>query len=169
MRLLLNFVVQHWIEIVIGAVLAVLSAVLADFVQPASRIRSAVRHAKNMLASQSVALLRSRITETERYRNRVAAYLASDKAHYLATLQAVLFMLLAMCFGATLFLINRLMSIPPGRWELLVLAPITMAIGVGWSGLRMASWDTRPKMSDVIAKLDREIDGLKAKLKALTK
>lgn len=160
-----NFVIQHWIELVIGAVFAILCAVLADFVQPASRLRAAVRHFKNKLAEQSAARLRTRIAQTELYRDRVAAYLASDKALYLATLQFSLGILLLMCVAAASFLIGRLTLIP-GQSELLALAPIVGAIIIGVYGVRMASWDTRPKISEVIAKLDGEITELRAKLDA---
>jgi len=65
--------------------------------------------------------LKFRIAETERYRDRVAAYLASDKAHYLATLQFILGILLLMCMGVGVFLLGRLTLIP-GDFELVALA-----------------------------------------------
>src|ERR1035441_2627961 len=162
-----DFVVQHWTELVFAVIFAIVFGVLADFVQPASRLRAAIRHLKNKLAEQSAARLRTRIAETERYRDRVAVYLASDKAHYLATLQFILGILLLMCMGAGVFLMGRLTLIP-GDFELVALAPIAVAMVLAVSALRMASWDTRPKISEVIEKLDREIAGLKAKLNART-
>ena len=158
-----NFVVQHWIELVIGAVFAILCAVLVDFLQPASRLRGAIRHFKNKLAEQSTARLRTRIAETERYRDRVAVYLTSDKALYLATLQLILGILIAMCAAIASFLVGRF-TLTPGRFDLLALLSIVMAIVMGVYGMRMASWDTRPKISEVIAK--GEIAELGAKLDA---
>ena len=161
-----QFVVEHWTELIFAVVFAIVFGVIADFVQPASRLRTAMRHLKNRLAEQSAARLRTRISETEHYRNRVNAYLASDKAHYLATLQFILGILLLMCMGAGILLVGRLTLIP-GAFELLALAPIVVAIVMAVYAIRMASWDTRPKISEVIQKLDREISELNAKLEAL--
>jgi hypothetical protein len=65
--------------------------------------------------------------------------------------------------GAGVFLLGRLTLIP-GDFELVALAPIMVAMVMAVYALRMASWDTRPKIAEVIEKLDREIAELKAKL-----
>jgi hypothetical protein len=166
-----DFVVTYRIDLIIGAVFALIFALIVDFLQPASRLRAAVRHFRNKLAEASVAELRQRIAQQERYREAVASFLASDKSLYLATLQYIIGMLLFICGAAAFVLVNelipvRLAPVPSRLFALLFLA---LAVVLGAYGLRTASWDTPSKISEVIVKLEKEIAEMKAKLEARTR
>jgi hypothetical protein len=50
--------------------------------------------------------------------------------------------------------------------EIFDIALLAIAVVLGTYGIRLASMDTRPKVSELITKLDGEISELKAKLAA---
>jgi hypothetical protein len=170
--LLWNYVVQHSIEIVVAVVLALVFALIMDFLQPASRLGAAVRHYKNWHSERSMAALRERIARQERYRNTVASFLASDKSLYLVTLQYIIAMLLLMCMAAAIVIVGQLMQrlapSPDSGLRVVGLLPLVLAGVLGVYGLRTASWDTHARVSDVVAELDKEIGEMKAKLEAKT-
>ena len=151
---------HHWTDILLAALFGVLFAIVADFVQPASRIRAGIRYIRNKLAERSVASLDRRIRETEAYKARVESFRASAKAHYLATLQLILAVLVFMSAGMICFLMDRLQVSGPGSFGTLALGLFEIALVIGVYAISMASWDTDSKLAAVIAKLDGEIAGL---------
>lgn len=146
--------VRYWPDFVIALVLAV----IVDSLRIGSLIRGGVRRIQDRLAEQSVASLRARIQVQERYREGIARYLTSDKGLYLHTLVVVLTVLLLMCAGAVVLLLEPI--VPDVR--LLGLGIFTIAIVSCVYGMRLASLDTRPKVEDLLAKLDAEIAKMKA-------
>lgn len=162
-----NFIVEYRIDLGIGAAFALLFALLFDFIQPTSRIRTVVGFIKNKMADRSVARLQARIEELERYRGRLVAYLASDKSHYLAVLQLILGVMALMCLGAAVAMLESLGLIAES-FKLVALAPILIALVVAVGGVQTASWDTGPKISEVLSKVEAQIGELKAKLNART-
>jgi hypothetical protein len=167
LRGLWDFCYRYRIDIAFELFFAVVVGVFFEFLRVDSPLRAAVRHLKNKLAEQSAARRRTRIAQTELYRDRVQEYLTSDKALYLATLQFVLGILLFICVAAGVFLLGSL-TIIPKQFELLALLPITVATIMAVYGIHMTFWDTPAKISDVIAKLNGEIAELQAKLDART-
>jgi hypothetical protein len=79
----------------------------------------------------------------------------------------VLGIVLMLSTAATVILLGQL-AIMGGPYELVALAPLLMSIVMAVYGIRMASWDAAPKISKVVAELDREIDAMKAKLDSRT-
>ncbi len=159
--------VRYWPELVETLVFALLAAVIVDFLQIGSRMRGWVRRFRNQMAEQSIASLRTRIQKQERYRDTVASYLTSDKVLYLHTLGMVFAVLLLMCGGAVILLLERIM--PVRGVEILASGMFIIAMLCCAYGLRLASLDTRPKVEELLAKLDAEIAGMKAKLDGITK
>ena len=159
-----HYCVDHPIDVALALVFGIIFAILADFLQPASRIRAGIRRFKNYMVEGSDATLRERISTNEQYRNQMVTFLESDKAHYLAALKYILGVALLICAGATALTVGFLMG-TPGQYALIALAPFMMGIVLGVLGIRIASWDSRPKISEAIEQLDKELAALRAKLK----
>jgi hypothetical protein len=146
--------------------LALVFAIVVDLLRIGSIIRDGVRRIKNKLAERSVAQLQKRIVDQERYRNMIAAlYLESDKALYLHILGMVLAVLLLICVSAILFILGTL-GLGPAGLEIMIVGFLAIAVVFAVYGLRLAALDTRPKVSEMITKLDAGIATLKAKLEA---
>ena len=157
-----SFVIDHWPDVIIAAVLAALFAAIFEFVPIGSGIRSAIRHFKNRLSESSVKRLRDRIASLERYRETVTMYMSSDKAQYLHTLGIVLAVLVCICAGVVAILLGTLGLVRDAG--ILALGIFAIGITVGVYGLKLASLDTRAKLSELVQKLDADIANLKAKL-----
>ena len=163
LHLLWGFVANHWFEIV----LAVLLAVIADLLGIGSRLRTRIRHIKNRFSERSARRLRERIKQLESQRDRYVAYLSSDKALYLATFSIVIGMLLTIATGAALTESSGLL--PPLPLGFLGVFFYLLTIVIGIQGFKIASLDTRAKVSEMVAKLDSEIETLQKKLEAIGK
>jgi hypothetical protein len=154
---------RYWPDFVVALVLAV----IVDSLRIGSLIRTGVRRIQDRLAEQSTASLRTRIQNQEGYRTTLASYLTSDKGLYLHTLGMVLVVLLLMCVGTVILLLERM--VPERGVDLLALGIFAIAIVFCVHGIRLASLDTRPKVEELLAKLDAEIAAMKAKLDGKTK
>jgi hypothetical protein len=162
-----NYVIARPGDIAFAVILAIVFAVFADFWQPASRFRGVIRRIKNLLARGSATRLRTRITEMERYRGQLVAYVESDKAHYLAALQHIFGILLLMCGGAVVFGIGYFFSPLRNQYNLMAILVFVVAGLLSMSAIRITSWNSHSKLSDAIFKLDGEIAQMKAKLQKL--
>ena len=100
---LLDFFAHHWLDIA----LAVVFAIVADLIRIGSLIRAGVRHVKNRLAEQSLARLRKRIDELEKYRATLSLYLNAERALYLHALGMILAVLVSMCFAGIVLVLER--------------------------------------------------------------
>jgi hypothetical protein len=155
--------VRYWPDLLVALVLAV----IVDSLRIGSLIRAGVRRIQDRLAEQSIASLRTRIQNQERYRDTVASYLTSDKGLYLHTLGIVLSVLSCICMGAVVLLLGRL--VPESGVDLLALAIFASALVFCVYGIQLASLDKRPKIEELLAKLGAEIAQMKAKLDRKTK
>jgi len=158
MKLLLEFSIHHWQEMVF----ALIFAALADLLRLGSAIRTGVRHIRNRLAEQSLTRLRNRIVELERYREILRLYLTGERALYLHTLTMILAVLVCICMAAIVLVLERCGLFPNG--EIMAIGSLTVAVVFGTYGIRLASMDIRPKVSELLTKLDEEIFELKAKI-----
>jgi hypothetical protein len=181
-----DLIVDHWVDIVIGAVFAVIFGVIIDLLKIGSRVRAVFRHLKNKLAEQSVESLRTRIAQQEKSRDRIASFLSSDKALYLYTLRYIIAILILICVaagasvfndllalnkvvpGLRLILFGRVMSFPV-NFKVVALLIFALAAVLGIYSIRIASWDTHAKISKVVTKFDDEIAVMKRKLEARTR
>lgn len=81
----LYWLLDHWPDLVIAVVLAV----LVDVLRVRSRILEAWRWLKDKNAEHSVLQINERIAQQEKYRDMLKGYLASDKMLYLAALRSI--------------------------------------------------------------------------------
>lgn len=160
MKPMLEFCAHHSSDLMF----ALLFAIIADLLRIGSLIRSGLRKMKNRLAEQSVARLRKRIIELEQYRETIRLYLTAERALYLHILGMVLAVLVLMCMTGIVLMLGRFRLLPNA--EILATGVLMIAVVFGTYGVRLASMDTRPKVSELITKLDGEISELKAKLVA---
>jgi hypothetical protein len=85
---LVHTTLKEWL---IAFVLAVIVAMILDLFKVAgSHLRDFGRFLKNKAAEQSVARLRSRIKELEKYKASLTLFMSSDKAHYLNAFRILL-------------------------------------------------------------------------------
>lgn len=165
-----NWMAGHWQDVLLALVLGI----LVDILRLGSVIRGGLRHIDNKLSEHSTLRLTKRIAQLEKYRNTVNAYASSDKALYLSTLQLLLGILMFMCAGAIVSLLDLLswISAPlrPNALNFFALdiGIFAIAIVLAVHGLRLASLDTRLKVTAMVEKLDSEIAVLKTKLDSRT-
>jgi hypothetical protein len=154
--------------VVFGVIFAFVFALLFDLLPITSGIRSRIRLFRNKLAERSADKIRQRIKELEKYREGVAIYLVSDKAHYLNTLRFVLGILVAIALGASILITGLIFS--QARREIIVpfyftaLACFLFGVVGGAYAIRIASLDTQAKISAMIENINLDIEKLKAKL-----
>jgi hypothetical protein len=146
---------RYWPDLAIAAVLGV----VIDLLRVGSRVREGWRWVKDKYAESSVAAINRRIAEQEKYRNTLQSYLASDKAFYLAMLQAIVGMLLFMCMAGLLLIVGRLRFIVFPGSEIMAFAVLAIAIAAGVSTMKMGSFDGA-KMRALIQKINSEIAAL---------
>jgi hypothetical protein len=168
---LVHTTLKEWL---IAFVLAVIVAMVLDLFKVAgSHLRDFGRFLKNKAAEQSVARLRSRIKELEKYKASLTLFMSSDKAHYLNAFRILLGTLLCMCAAMLLLVIEHYQALvndrsvpnlPPPAIDLTVVMLFTFSIALIFQGLRVTSWDTRDKVAAEIKKYEREIANLTAKL-----
>jgi hypothetical protein len=151
--------VQHSGEIYLAAFFAL----VFELLRPASLIRAAFRRIKNKFAEKSVARLRQRITQLEKYRDTVALYLSSEKALYLHILGMILFVLLCMCGAGLVVLLYGFFGDEYGG-RIVAFGLLAVGMIIGAYSLRLTALDTRPKVSTLVEQLNSEIAALKAKL-----
>jgi hypothetical protein len=169
-------VIKRPVEAFWGLVWALLIWLVTDPFLADSRILALIRHSKNKFAERSFATLSRRINEQQRQRDRIAAYLASDKGLYLDVLKFILGVLMLSCLGGAIILVGRIMwevGLEAGRpgppLDLFALPPIGLAIFLAMCGIHwLTSTDTQEKVSERIAKLDGEIAKMRTKLHALS-
>ena len=161
-KIVFYWLLEHWPDVVIAIVLAV----IADLLRIGSAIRSGARQIKNRLAEQSVERLRKRIADLEKYQNTVKLYASSDKALYLSMFRFIIAIPVVMCIGAVLALMDTLGVLPNGNIGAICVFSLT--VGVGIQAMRFASLDTERKLFDFIAKLGGEIAALQEKLRRRT-
>ena len=160
-----NYLVVHRHEILFAAMLAI----IVDLFRVGSSIRSVGRFIRNKWAEKSVGRIRKRIRELEVYRDSLASYLISDKAHYLSTLRNILALLVSVTLGISILVVSRLPLFPrypvvPGSGDLFALICFAMAIVIGVVGLQIAAPDYQSKISKMIVGVDANIAKLSAKL-----
>jgi hypothetical protein len=95
----MKYMLREW---VVAGILALLAAAILDLLPVGeSRILKCAGLVKNKLSEKSVARLKKRIEELEKYKKNVDLMLNSDKALYLNTFRAIFGTLLFMCIGAS--------------------------------------------------------------------
>jgi ABC-type multidrug transport system fused ATPase/permease subunit len=149
-------------DLVIAFVFAIIGAFFWDVVKTGSA--AGIRQLRNKLSEQSVARLRERIVQMEKYRDVLNSYLSSDRALYLATLRLMLGILMFVCLGAVLTILNSLLPLPGLGFSIMALFIFIIAIVLCVYGAQLTGLDTRSKISEKIAALNSETDALKAKL-----
>lgn len=180
---------QHWPDVLIAVLLAIVFAIISDFLQIGSILRDRIRKFQNSRAEQSIALLRKRIDQMHDYKRR----LAYDRWIYLRAFRLVFMALVVLSLGSIAIAVGGTLSalapiplaIPPfvkllfrhyptdlpqvgllmrgfGAYLLLIVAVI------GNTGIKLVSMDTREKVQKRIEEVDREIDELKARLNEMT-
>jgi hypothetical protein len=162
-----NHVVTHKEDLV----WALLFAIIADSFRVGSFVRGGVRRMENKWSELSASRLQERISELEKRRDYYVSYMTSDKALYLFTLRIVFVILLGVSTGAAVSVLGRFPLVRayfPMTSD--VYAFLFFAVGIlgAWQGIRVTDFGTRSKLSEMIAKLDGEIAGLKSKLQERT-
>jgi len=160
-----DYLVVHWHELV----WALIFAIIVDLLRVGSSIRRVGRFSANKWAEKSVGRIRKRIKELEVYRDGLASYLISDKAHYLSTLRNILALLVSITLGISILIVSRLQPFPrypvlPGSGDLLALLCFAMAIVIGVVGLQIAAPDYQSKIAKMIEGVDANIAKLRTKL-----
>jgi hypothetical protein len=156
----MNWLIEHWIDVVVAIVLAVVCAILVDLLRVSSRVREGARWVKDKAAKSSVTRVNQRIAEQEKYRNTLQGYLGSDKLIYLAMLRSIVGLLLFMCIAGAILILGRLgLIVFPGT-ELMAFGALAIAIAAGVSTIQFGSFDSS-KMLELINKIDSEILALK--------
>lgn len=130
---------------------------------------------KNKLSEKSVARLKKRIEELEKYKKNLDLMLNSDKALYLNTFRAIFGTLLFMCIGAILTTLrhSEMLAVArpesPGALAMLDMVAIVMfalAITVALSSLTITvAEDNKQKFAAQSEKYGKEIENLKILLK----
>jgi hypothetical protein len=171
----LGWVYAYERGLVIGLIWAVSGAIVWDIIKSGSLI--GVRQLRNWLSNISVGRLRDRISEMEKYRERIISLGSSDKALYLALLQSVVVILTMISLATIVFIVQvavgfsamHYSGFPFGPQGLFVAADVgvlVVAIGVGVSALIVGVLDTPERVSKKVSELDSEIAGLRSKLDA---
>jgi len=164
-------------EWVVAGILALLAAAILDLIPVGgSRILKFAGLVKNKLSEKSVARLKKRIEELEKYKRNSDLMLNSDKALYLNTFRAIFGTLLFMCIGAILATLrhSEMLAVArpesPGGLAMLDMAAIMMfalAIAVALSSLTITvAEDNKQKFAAQSEKYGKEIENLKMILKA---
>jgi hypothetical protein len=172
----INASLREWVVgIVVGVIVGVVIAVILDLLAGDSKIRGLMRFVKNKISEQSVARLKKRIEELEKYKKNLDLMLNSDKALYLNTFRAIFGTLLFGCIGAILTILRHSEMLAmvrpesPGTLAILDLAAIMMfAIGftvaLGSVTVTIAE-DNKEKFAAQSEKYGKEIEQLKMILK----
>lgn len=170
----MEYMLREWF---VAGILALLAAAILDLLPVGeSRILKCAGLVKNKLSEKSVARLRKRIEELEKYKKNLDLMLNSDKALYLNTFRAIFGTLLFMCIGAILATLrhSEMLAVtrPESRGALAMLdmAAIMMfaiAIAVALSSLTITvAEDNKQKLAAQSEKYGKEIENLKTILKA---
>jgi hypothetical protein len=163
-------------EWVVAGILALLAAAILDLLPVGeSRILKCARLVKNKLSEKSVARLKKRIEELEKYKRNLDLMLNSDKALYLNTFRAIFGTLLFMGIGAILTTLrhSEMLAVArpesPGALATLDMAAIMMfalAIVVALSSLTITvAEDNKQTFAAQSEKYGKEIENLKMILK----
>jgi hypothetical protein len=153
-------------DILVAALLAIGSAVLADWLGVGTRLRTGVRHLINRLSERSVAKLTKRIDGLKRYRAR----LSSEKGLYLAILSNILVVLFLMCFAGMFSIGGHFMTQVGEKWlsarayDYWTLVCLGLAALLAYYGLRAAILDDDNRHSSLIKQVDKDIGKLEMKL-----
>lgn len=169
----MKYMLREW---VVAGILALLAAAILDLLPVGeSRILKFAGLVKNKLSEKSVARLKKRIEELEKYKKNLDLMLNSDKALYLNTFRAIFGTLLFVCIGAILTTLrhSEMLAVArpesPGALALLDMAAITMfalAITVALSSLTITvAEDNKQKFAAQSEKYGKEIENLKMILK----
>jgi hypothetical protein len=154
--------------VVFAVIVGVILLVLSELLPISSHIHGAIREFLNKRAEQSAGRIRKRIEDLEKYRQSAAAYLTSDKAHYLSTLRFILAVLAFMALGASILIAEHMellaRFIIPGSFDLLALFCFGVAITMGVYAVRIASLDTQAQIVKMLEGIDADIEKLKAQL-----
>jgi hypothetical protein len=162
---------------VIGGVMAFVIWAIADLLPVGdSRIRGLGRWVRNKISERSVARLKKRIEELEKYKKNLDLMLNSDKALYLNTFRAIFGTLLFGCMGAILTTLrhSEMLAVArpesPGTLGMLDIAAImmfTIGIAVALSSLTITvAEDNKQKLAAQSEKYAKEIENLKMILKS---
>lgn len=160
----------------IGAVMAFVIWAIADLLPVGdSRIRGLVRWVRNKISEQSVARLKKRIEELEKYKKNLDLMLNSDKAIYLTTFRALFGTLLFMCLGAVLTTLRHSEMLAVARPEspgalatldIVAIAMFTFAFIVALSSLTITvAEDNKQKIAAQSERYAKDIENLKMILK----
>ena len=145
--------------------LAVVCAIIADYMRVGSRLREGVESFRNKRAERSVARLRKRITELEKYRDRLIQYSTSQQGVYMPVLGVIAMMLVLMCVGIVMVLLE---SAGARAGIVLLVAPFVFAALFGIMGYNYAVGVWLPNYSRLINKTETNIQTLKSKLGAFS-
>jgi pilus assembly protein TadC len=162
-----SYLVAHKQEIMWAAIFGL----MLDLLSIRSRIRGVVRLVKNKWSEQSISRLRKRIAELEKSRDDYVSYMTSDKALYLFALRILLMILFSMSMGLVLLVFGRFPVVQDYlrmSFDAYALLFFALAMVGAWQGLRVTEFGERSKLSDMTAKLDRQIADLKSKLQERT-
>lgn len=159
-------VVAHKEEIVWAIILALIFALIVDFIGVGSRLRAGVRELNNRWAERSAQNTITRIRHLEEYQTN----LRSERWLYLFAFQCVFGSLLSLSVGALFFAFayDPRIAIHPRTVSALIglsLASFSTAGSFASGGFREVSRNTREKVDSVIQKVGLEIEGLQKKLK----
>jgi len=159
---------MNWSSTVYGLVLAVVGAIVIELFGITRGIWAVQGFVKDKFAARSVANLRKRIAELERYRAALESYGKSELSLVLALFKFVLGMLTMMCVAAATVLINRILPpprpVPEPLFLTVILFGVLLAAVIGIFGIKTADLDTPSKIAETIAPVDGQISRLKAKL-----
>src|ERR1700674_1167416 len=161
------WVIGNEADLLVALIFALVCTVLVELVGIGTLIRNGVRHVKNRLSERSAKLLRERIKQLETQRDGIAAYLASDKALYLATFRIVITILMFIAMGLAFTALGDTFRIYYPPITIISLVCYLLAVVGGTYGFRISGLDTRAKVTAMVEKLDGEIVDLREKLEVL--
>jgi hypothetical protein len=158
---------EHWKDIVI----ALIFAVLVDFLGLGHRMREWIRLIQNKLAERSAAKLRKRLLELQLMRNNLDAMLTSDRELYMMTLRIMMSVLVLLSSGATLIAFfhtvfyKAILDDEEGGYAMGTIL-FSGALISSIVGLRMIGPFYRERMQVDLSKIDNEMAQLRLKLEA---
>jgi len=159
---------MNWSSTIYGLVLAIIGAIVIELFGITRGIWAVQGFVKDQFAARSVANLRKRIAELDKYRAALESYGKSDLALVLAMCKFVFGMLTIFCVVAATVILNRILPASHPVPEPLVLSVILFGVFVaaviGIFGIKTADLDTPSKIAETIAPIDAQISRLKAKL-----
>jgi hypothetical protein len=159
---------DHWREIFWAGVFALVFAVMLELLDFRSRLRGSIRFLKNKWSERSAGRLRKRISELRKQKDVFLAYMSSDKRLYLATLRFAIGVGVLIAAGEATAgaadILSRFNLIVGDEFHFMGVFCYGMAVAVGIQGIKISHLNSADRLSEIVGKLENEIEELNIKL-----